>query len=149
MEKFFYTLIISMLPVIELRGGIPFGIKMGYEPFEAMIICLIGNIIPVPFVMLFARDIMARLKEKSPKFRRLITRYEEKTKIKAKKVRDLSLLGLLLFVAIPLPGTGAWTGAVIASMLEIRMKYAIPMIALGLVIAALLITLGCIGIIAL
>jgi uncharacterized membrane protein len=149
MNKYFYTFLISMLPVIELRGGIPFGINAGIEPFEAMIICLIGNIIPVPFVMLFARDIMKWLKKKSPRFRDLITRYEKKTAKKAKKVNELKLLGLTLFVAVPLPGTGAWTGALIASMLEIRMKYAIPAIALGLVVAGLLITLGCIGIIAL
>ncbi|MDD6155282.1 MAG: small multi-drug export protein [Eubacteriales bacterium] len=149
MKKLITTLLISMFPVVELRGGIPFAIAAGFKPLEAMIICLIGNIIPVPFIMIFIKDIFKFLKKKSPKLRGTIERYENKLHEKAAKVRKYGPIGLMLFVAIPLPGTGAWTGAFIASLLEIRMKIAIPMIFLGLIIAGALITLGCMGIIAL
>ena len=126
---------ISMVPILELRAGIPAGVAAGLNPWQAMLVAVAGNILPVPFALLFLRKILRTLRRTSSRLNRIIARYEQKTLTKAEKVRKYEALGLLLFVAVPLPGTGAWTGAVIASILEIRLKTAVPMILLGLLIA--------------
>ena len=105
-----------------------------------MLVAVAGNILPVPFALLFLRKILRTLRRTSSRLNRIIARYEQKTLTKAEKVRKYEALGLLLFVAVPLPGTGAWTGAVIASILEIRLKTAVPMILLGLLIAGVIVT---------
>lgn len=129
-----------MIPVAELRVAIPVGVVQGLDVRQALITALIGNMVPVPFVILFIRNIFKWLRKKSRRLDRWITRFDEKTLSKAERVKKYEALGLLLFVAIPLPGTGAWTGAAIAAMLDIRLKHAVPMICLGVVIAGLIIT---------
>ncbi|MGI6210974.1 MAG: COG2426 family protein [Anaerovoracaceae bacterium] len=141
------TFLISMVPVVELRGAIPVGIGLGIEPLTAAILSVIGNMIPVPFIILFIRSILSWLRKRSPRLNAWVTRLEEKTQIKAEKVQRYEKIGLLLFVAIPLPGTGAWTGALIAAMLDMRLKSAVPMIFLGILIAATIVTMLTIGII--
>ena len=131
---------ISMVPILELRAGIPAGVAAGLNPWQAMLVAVAGNILPVPFALLFLRKILRTLRRTSSRLNRIIARYEQKTLTKAEKVRKYEALGLLLFVAVPLPGTGAWTGAVIASILEIRLKTAVPMILLGLLIAGVIFT---------
>jgi uncharacterized membrane protein len=147
MNRYLMTFLISMVPVVELRGAIPVGIGLGIEPLTAAILSVIGNMIPVPFIILFIRSILSWLRKRSPRLNAWVTRLEEKTQIKAEKVQRYEKIGLLLFVAIPLPGTGAWTGALIAAMLDMRLKSAVPMIFLGILIAATIVTMLTIGII--
>ena len=137
--KIIMTMAFSAIPVIELRGGIPFGVAHGLSPWTAFFTCVIGNMIPIPFIILFVRQIFDLLK-KSPKIKSLIVKIEKRAHVKADIVRKYSVLGLCIFVAIPLPGTGAWTGALIAALLDMRLKTALPTIFLGVVIAGLIIT---------
>ena len=129
-----------MVPVAELRAAIPLGVVQGLDVREALITALIGNLVPVPFVILFIRRIFKWIRTKSRRLDRWIARFDEKTMSKANRVKKYEAFGLLLFVAIPLPGTGAWTGAAIAAMLDMRLTRAVPMICLGVVIAGLIIT---------
>ena len=141
------TFVISMLPVVELRLGIPLGVSIGLPLWEAALISVAGNILPVPFIIAFIRMILNWLKSKGM-LKRLVAWLEKKgTGPKAERVRQAEFLGLLLLVAIPLPGTGAWTGALVASLLDIRMKRAIPPIVLGVLIAAIIVSLATAGVI--
>lgn len=144
------TFIISMLPVVELRLAIPIGVSMGLDTWDAAIISVIGNILPVPFIIAFIRVIMDWLRTKSSKMQRFVAWLEKKgTGSKADRVRRYEFWGLLLFVAIPLPGTGAWTGALVAALLDIRMRRALPPIILGVLMAAVLVSLATEGVITL
>ena len=135
------TMLISMLPVVELRGGLPAGVAMGLPIPAAFLASLIGNMIPVPFVILFARPLFKWIRVHIPKLGGLVSRLENRAKAKSADVLRYQTWGLLIFVAIPLPGTGAWTGALIAAVLDMRLKRAVPVIFLGVVIAGLIITL--------
>lgn len=138
-------IIISMLPIIELRGAIPVGVLLGMPPLESFLISVVGNMIPVPFVILLGRPVFNWLK-KTKLFSRLIEKLEKRIEKKADSVMKKAALGLFIFVAIPLPGTGAWTGALIASMFDMRFKYALPSIALGVLTAGVIMTVGSYGI---
>ncbi|MEG1165743.1 MAG: small multi-drug export protein, partial [Oscillospiraceae bacterium] len=113
---------------------------MGLGHWQAMLISVIGNMVPVPFIIIFIRKIFAWLRSKSPKLEHTVSNLEKKAEGKWDKVRKYELLGLTVLVAIPLPGTGAWTGALIAALMNIRMKYAVPCILLGVIIAGFLMT---------
>ena len=132
---------ISMLPFVELRGAIPYGFAFGLDWVPVMLVSIIGNLIPVPFIVLFIRKILGWMKGWG-RFGKLVERIEAKAERGAAKVRNARALwiGLLLFVAIPLPGTGAWTGALIAAALDLRLKRAFPAIALGVLIAAFIVS---------
>lgn len=145
MDSVIYTFLISMVPVVELRGAIPAGVALGLDPLLAMVVSDIGNLIPVPFVILFVRKVFRWMRSVSPRLERLVIRLEQKGLSKADKVRKYEALGLFLFVAIPLPGTGAWTGSLIAALLDIRLQRALPMISLGVLTAGAIITLLTIG----
>lgn len=134
------TFLVSMVPVIELRGAIPIGVGLGLGHFEAMLISILGNMVPVPFIILFIRKIFKWLSVRSEWLGGVITRLETKAEGKWDKVHRYQFFGLMLLVAIPLPGTGAWTGALIAALMDMRMKSAIPSIFFGVVIAGLLVT---------
>ncbi|MBR5155823.1 MAG: small multi-drug export protein [Clostridia bacterium] len=140
--KIIATFFISMVPVIELRGAIPFGVSIGLDVWTVSILAIIGNIIPTPFIILFIRKIFEWLRSKSDRLNKLVSRLEAKADKHKAKVTRYEFWGLCLFVAIPLPGTGAWTGALIAAMLEMRLKDAIPSIFLGVVIAAIIMGLS-------
>lgn len=142
------TFIISMLPILELRGGLFAAKFMNVEFVRAFIICYIGNILPVPFILFFIRKIFDLLK-KNKKLGAIIIKIEEKSLSKADNVRKYKLWGLFLFVAIPLPGTGAWTGALIADMLNIRPKEAFPTIAAGVLVAGVIISIFSYGLLGL
>lgn len=146
--KIVYTMIVSAVPVIELRAGIPMGVAMGLDVKSAVVAGVIGNLIPVPFILLLLRRIFEWLK-KSPKLAPLIFRLEERAHTKSEAVQKYSWLGLCLLVAIPLPGTGAWTGALVASVLEMDPKRSFWPIALGVCIAAVIVTLVTYGVVAL
>ena len=136
--------LVSMIPVAELRGAIPAGIAMGLEPWAVWLISVIGNMVPVPLVILFIRVIFNWFKRLGGVFARLVIWLEEKAARKASLLYKYELLGLMLLVAIPLPGTGAWTGALVAAMLNIRLKVALPVILLGVCIAgAVMLALSC------
>lgn len=149
MIKVLSTLFISMVPVIELRGAIPIAVAQGMNPWEAMLIAIIGNMIPVPFIILFIRKIFRWMREKSDRLDGVVRYFEQKADSKADRVRKYEKLGLYLFVAIPAPGTGAWTGALIAAMLDIRLRSALPTIFLGVCTAGLIVTLLTVGVISL
>ncbi len=141
------TLVVSMLPVVELRGAIPIGVGLGLPVWQAAVISMAGNILPAPFIIAFVRVVMDWLRQKSDRARRFVAWLEAKgTGKKADRVRQAEFWGLLMFVAIPLPGTGAWTGALIAALLNMRMSKALPPIVLGVLIAGLLVSLATAGI---
>lgn len=129
--------LISMMPILELRGGMIAAKLLDVELLRAFVICYIGNIIPIPFILLFIRKIFEFLKKFSPT-RKLVEKLESSSMRKSEKVQKGSKWGLLTFVAIPLPGTGGWTGALIAALLDMRIKTSFPVIALGVLIANLI-----------
>lgn len=132
--------IISLFPVLELRGGMIAASLLGVELLPAFVICYIGNLMPIPFILLFIRKIFKFLRDKKG-FSKLINALEVRSLRKSEKVKRWRNWGLLAFVAIPLPGTGGWTGALIAALLDIRMRISLPIIALGVLIANLIMTL--------
>ena len=145
--KFVTTFFISMLPIVELRAGLPYGIALGLDYPLALTAALVGNMIPVPFIVVYIRRIFVWLRAHFAKMDSFITKLEKKAHLKGETVRKYGPLGLLIFVAIPLPGTGAWTGALIAALLDMRLKSAVPSIFLGVCIAATIMTLLTFGVI--
>ena len=141
------TFFMSMLPVGELRVGLPYGIALGLEYPLALMAALLGNMIPVPFIIVYIKRIFAWLRRHMPRMNALITRLEDRANLKGETVQKYGHWGLLLFVAIPLPGTGAWTGALIAALLNIRTAKAVPVILIGVCIAAAIMTLITYGVI--
>lgn len=137
--KILATMLISMVPVIELRGAIPIATAGGLSLSAAIPAAMIGNLIPVPFLILFLRRILAWLRGRSAGWNRFVSRLEARADRKADLVRRYAFWGLALFVAVPLPGTGAWTGALIAAMMQMRLKEAFPAIALGVAAAGLIV----------
>ena len=138
--KILITFLVSMIPVIELRGAIPSAIAMGIETWLACVLSIIGNMLPIPFILLFIRKIFEWMK-RFEKLGKIATKLEERAEKKGGGVRKSELIGLCLFVAIPLPGTGAWTGALIAALMKMRLSRALPTIFAGVVIAGIAVTL--------
>lgn len=138
--KVLLTALISMLPVVELRGGLPAGVALGLPIPLSFAASLLGNMLPVPFVILFARPVFQWVRAHIPALGSFVTKLERRAYAKSKNVKKYETWGLLIFVAIPLPGTGAWTGALIASVLNMRLKRAVPVIFLGVIIAGSIMT---------
>lgn len=138
--KYLATFIISMIPVIELRGAIPIGVGLGLTHAEAMGVSIIGNMLPVPFIILFIRPIFKWMTRSSPRLGRLAEKLETKAEGKWDKIHRYQFFALTLFVAIPLPGTGAWSGALIAAVMNMRLRNALPSILLGVMLAGVLVT---------
>lgn len=132
--------LISMVPILELRGGLIAASLMHIPITQAAVICIIGNIIPIPFILLFIRQIFKWLK-KTKTFRPMVEKLESKAMGKSDKIKRYEFWGLLLFVGIPLPGTGAWTGALISSLLEVDLKKSVPAILIGLIMASIIMML--------
>lgn len=145
--KIALTTFVSMVPIVELRGGLPYGIALGLDYPLALIAAILGNMIPVPFIILYIRHIFCWLQKCSPWWNEKIESLEKKAHLKGRMVRKYSTIGLCILVAIPLPGTGAWTGALVAAMLDIRLKRALPTIFLGVCIAAAIMTAVIFGVI--
>ena len=129
--------IISMIPILELRGGLLAASLLKVSAAKAIPICIIGNIIPIPFILLFIRQIF-KLMKKTKIFRGLIERLEKRAMGKSDQIKRYEFLGLLLFVGVPLPGTGAWTGSLIASLLEVDIKKSAVAIFCGLIMSSVI-----------
>lgn len=132
-----FVFLVSMLPLIELRGGLLCSSLLGIPLLKANIICVIGNIIPIPFILLFIKKIFEFMKKHNI-LKGLVLKLEARAQKKSKGVEKGEFLFLLLFVGIPLPGTGAWTGSLIASLLEFDIKKASIAIFIGLLIAVVI-----------
>lgn len=126
--------LISLMPVLEIRGGMIAARLLEMDFLKAFAICYVGNMLPIPFIILFIRKIFEFLR-RFKFFERIIVKLERKTEKNKDKVMRYEAWGLLLFVAIPLPGTGGWTGALMAALLDIRIKRSLPIIAIGVLIA--------------
>ena len=140
MKTYLYVFFISMVPVIELRGAIPFGCATGLPWYTNFLLCIVGNLLPVPFILFlieWALGIMKKIKYVD----RFAYWLEEKAEKNKEKITKYVTFGLLLFVGIPLPGTGAWTGALVASMLHMKKSRAMISIIGGVLLAGALVTL--------
>lgn len=131
-----FTMLVSMLPVVELRGGIPLGVGAGLPLPLAAIASIVGNMLPIPILILFTRRVFVWLRRHIPALEGLISRLERKADAKKELVLKYEFWGLLILVAIPLPGTGAWTGALVAALMDLRLKSALPAIFTGVLVAA-------------
>lgn len=137
--KIITTFFISMVPVIELRGAIPWATGMGLSPWVAIPVAIVGNLIPIPFIIIFIKRIFAWMRKVSPKLNKVVDKMEAKAEKNKAKVLRYAFWGLALFVAIPLPGTGAWTGALVAAMLDMPLKKAFPSVVLGVLCAGVVV----------
>ena len=136
-NKILAVFIVSMMPVVELRGAIPFGVSLGLDWREVYLVSVLGNMLPVPFIILFFRPLIEYF-EKTKLFGKIASKLKKRTHSKIEGMNKFKMLGLFLFVAIPLPGTGAWTGAAIAALLKMRIKHSFFPILLGVFVAGLL-----------
>ena len=132
--------IISMIPILELRGGLLVAWSLGVPILKAIPICIIGNIIPIPFILLFIRKIFQWMK-KLPFFAKLIGKLEDRAMKKSDSIKKYEFWGLVLFVGIPLPGTGAWTGSLLAALLGMKFKKAFPAVLLGIALASVIMSI--------
>ena len=140
------TLVTAMLPILEIRGAIPVGVASGLDPWLAFAVGFVGNMLPIPILILLTRKIIEWLK-KHNMLVKLTAWLENKGSKGAQKVQKYSFWGLFILVAIPLPGTGAWTGALVASLLDMRLKRALPAVAMGVAVAGLIVLLVTYGVI--
>ncbi len=136
-SKEIVVFIISMIPILELRGGLIVSSLLQVPILQAIPLCIVGNIIPIPFILLFIKQIFKLLK-KVKLFRGTIEKLENRAMSKSDNIKRYEFWGLALFVGIPLPGTGAWTGSLIAALLDIDFKKAILAELLGIAIATLI-----------
>jgi len=146
--KCIFTMLVSMVPIIELRGGLPFGVALGLPYHLAFPAAVLGNLIPAPFIIVYIRRIFELMRRYMPRLNGLVDKLEKKAHLKGQKVTKYKYIGLWLFVAIPLPGTGAWTGALIAALLDMPLRKSIPSIFLGVVTAGLIMTFVTGGVVA-
>lgn len=130
----------AMLPVIELRASVPWGVAQDLNYALVLIVSILGNMVPVPFIILFIRQIFSWMKKKSTRLASVAEKLEARAQAKGDILVKYETLGLFILVAIPLPGTGAWTGALVASIFDLRLRNAIPAIFLGVVTAGLIMT---------
>lgn len=148
LNKMFGIFLISMLPIVELRGAIPVGAAIGLPWYLNMIVSIVGNLLPVPFILLFSVKAFEFMKKHN-----ILVKFIEKIENRAKKrsegLATGEFIGLMLFVAIPFPGTGAWTGALIAALLQFERKRSFIYITLGVFIAAAIMTAASYGVISL
>ncbi|EOD00945.1 COG2426 family protein [Caldisalinibacter kiritimatiensis] len=136
-KKEMLVILFAMTPVFELRGAIPLGITLGFEPIHSTILSIAGNIIPVPLLLKLLKPTF-RYFEKTKVFGGIIDWIKRRTLRRSEKVRKYKVFGLYLLVAIPLPTTGAWTGCIAASLFEIDFKQAFPAIVAGVITAGII-----------
>ena len=142
LKKYLFVFLVSMVPLIELRGGVPMAVTMGLDYFKALVVCVIGNMLPVPIIYFFARKVLewGRDKKYIGKFFSYCIEKGEHggQKLRARAGRQGLFVALLLFVGIPLPGTGAWTGTLAASFLNMGIKTTSLAVSLGVVLAGII-----------
>ena len=136
--KLITTFLVSMVPIIELRGALPIATGMEVAWYIALPVAIIGNIVPVPFIIIFIKKIFAWMSKREGFLARVVVKMENKAYSKKDTIEKYGPWGLWLFVAIPLPGTGAWTGALIAAMMGISLKKSFIPIAAGVVTAGII-----------
>ena len=129
--------LVSMLPVVELRGAIPVGVTLELNWLWTYIVAVIGNMIPVPFIIRFVRPIIEFLM-RTKYLSGIAEKIKNRTLSKSERITKYKMFGLFIFVAIPLPGTGAWSGAMLAGLMDMRLKDSVPMILLGVIVAGIL-----------
>lgn len=129
--------LVSMIPILELRGGLLVASLLHVDPWVAIPICIIGNAIPVPFILLLINKIFELMKKYNI-LKGLVVKLENKAMGKSETIQKYEFWGLVAFVGIPLPGTGAWTGSLIAALLRIKMKKSVPAIGLGILMATVI-----------
>ena len=134
------TFLMAMVPVIELRGAIPFGVVAGLSVPMAFAIAVIGNLLPIPVLVVFTRKVFEWLRTKSQWLDNIVKRLESKAEKNKEVVLRYQFWGLMILVAIPLPGTGACTGALVAAMMDMRLKRAMPAIIVGVLVAGVIVT---------
>ena len=141
-KKYLLAFLVSMVPLVELRGGVPYAVLMGLDYWTALVVCVIGNMLPVPFIYFFARKVLiwGRDKKYIGKF---FAHFIEKGEKGGQKLRERAgrgglFIALLLFVGIPLPGTGAWTGTLAASFLNMGIKSTSLAVSLGVILAGII-----------
>ena len=132
--------IISMVPILELRGGLLAASVLNINITRALWICIIGNIIPVPFILLLITPIFNWLKQ-TKTFRPMVETMEARALSTREQVEKYEFWGLVLFVGIPLPGTGAWTGSLLAALLGMKFKKAFPAVLLGIALASVIMSI--------
>ncbi|MEG1999832.1 MAG: small multi-drug export protein [Evtepia sp.] len=135
-----WTVLIGMTPILEIRGAIPYGLAQGLPLWEAFFWGFIGNLLPIPIIILFTRHVLNWLR-RFHRFEKMIDWLEQKAHMKGRVVNRYKTLGLFVLVAIPLPGTGAWTGGLVAAVFDIRMRNAMPAISLGVLAAGVIVML--------
>ena len=149
-QKYLLCFLVSMIPLIELRGGVPIAVGMGLDYFPALAICVVGNMLPVPFIYFFARKVLLWGCDKKyiGKFFTYCIEEGEKggRKLEETAGRRGLFIALMLFVGIPLPGTGAWTGTLAASFLNMKAKDTIFAVVLGVIIAGLIMGIASTGV---
>lgn len=145
-KSLLWTLVLAMAPVSELRGAIPYGLAHDIPLGLLLPLCVAANLLPVPLIVLFLRKILAWMQRLGGKPKALAEWLIARGFKKTMMVKKYETLGLFLLVAIPLPGTGAWTGALVAALMGLRMKFALPAIAGGVAAAGVLVTLVCRGV---
>ena len=143
---FTLTMLVSMLPVVELRGGIPFGVGVGLPVWAAFTAAVLGNLIPVPFIIIYIRRIFQWMRKRLPRLNSLVDALERKAHLKGRKVTKYKYLGLMMLVAIPLPGTGAWTGSLAAAFLDMPLRKAVPAVIAGVLVAGIAISVLTFGV---
>lgn len=136
----------AALPVLELRGAVPYGVAMDLPLPAVLTVSILGNLLPVPFIILFIRQILAWMKAKSRRLRGIAEKLEARAQAKGDILVKYETLGLFILVAIPLPGTGAWTGSLVAALFDLRMKHALPAIFLGVITAGLIMSVVSCGV---
>ncbi|NLJ99894.1 MAG: ligand-binding protein SH3 [Clostridia bacterium] len=139
------VIILAAIPVTELRFSIPAAVAMGMSPTNAFILSVIGNILPIGFLLVFL-DPVFRFLLRVPFFKGFLGTILDRTRKKGRGVQEYGALGLLFFVALPLPGTGAWTGSLLAYLFGINIPYAFAAISSGVIAAGVLVTLATIGV---
>ena len=137
--KMLLTLLVAMVPVIELRGAIPIGVAYGLNFWVSIGLSIIGNLLPVPFLILFTRHVFEWLRSLSSRLDTFVSKLEQRAEKKSEVVQRYAFWGLVILVAIPLPGTGAWTGSLVAAMLNMKLRRAFPAVALGVLIAGIIV----------
>lgn len=138
------TFILAMLPVVELRGAIPLGIFGGLSPMMSMLLSLFGSMLPVPFILIFIKPVTDWLRN-TKLFKNLVEKLEARTMKNEETIKKYGLFGLVILVAIPLPGTGVWTGTFLASLMGIKFKDALPAVFLGDLIAGIIVLIISVG----
>ncbi len=145
--KFIQTFCISMVPIVELRAGLPYGIALGLKYPLALLAAVLGNMLPVPFIVFFIEKIFAWMRKHMPKMDSFVSKMEAKAESKKELIQKYGAIGLIILVGIPLPGTGAWTGSLVAAILDMPPKKAFPCIFVGVLLAAAIMTALTFGVI--